>query len=50
VLMAAIMIFGITAALTLYACTTKTDSTMMGGTLFVLAMALFLFGLFAKLF
>lgn len=44
------MTLGITLALTYYACTTKTDFTMMGGSLFIFGMALFLFGLFALIF
>jgi FtsH-binding integral membrane protein len=41
------MTVAITLALTIYACTTKTDITMMGGALFILGMALLLFGIFA---
>ena len=50
VIMAAIMTTGITLALTIYAMTTKTDFTVCGGLLFVLVMALILFGLFALFF
>ncbi len=50
VLMAAVMTVGITMALTLYAMTTKTDFTTCGGILFMLIMALILFGLFALFF
>jgi hypothetical protein len=42
------MTLGITVALTAYACTTKTDVTMCGGTLFILVMALMMFGMFAS--
>ena len=47
VLMAAAMTFGITVALTLYACTTKTDFTVCGSLLFVLGCILLLFSIFA---
>lgn len=47
VMIAAVMTLGITASLTLYALTTKTDFTMMGASLFICGMALLLFGLFA---
>jgi len=50
VLIAAVMTLGITVALTIYAFTTKTDFTMMGGFLFCLFVGLLLFGLFAWLF
>jgi FtsH-binding integral membrane protein len=50
VLIAALMTLGITAALTLYALTTKTDFTMHGGLFFVIGMGLCLFALFASLF
>lgn len=46
VLMAASMTCAITLALTYYACTTKTDFTMMGGLLFVFSIVLLLFGIF----
>lgn len=46
VLMAAIMTAAMTFALTLYACTTKTDFTMSGSVLFILATGIFLFGIF----
>ena len=44
VLVAALMTLGITLSLTYYALTTTTDFTMYGGTLFILGMALMLFG------
>ena len=47
VLMAAAMTCTVVLALTIYACTTKTDFTLMGGMLFVLGCVLFLFGIFA---
>lgn len=47
VFMAASMTLGIVIALTIYAFTTKTDFTLMGGTFFVLIMLLLLFGIFA---
>lgn len=40
------MTCGITASLTLYACTTKSDFTMKGGSLFLLANCVFFFGFF----
>ena len=43
VLEAAIMTAAMTFALTLYACTTKTDFTVMGGLLFILSMGMILF-------
>ena len=46
VLMAVLMTAGMTFALTLYACTTKTDFTMMGGALFIIAGVLLLFMIF----
>lgn len=46
VLMAAIMTLGITLALTLYALTTKTDFTFMGGMLFVGCTVMLLIGIF----
>lgn len=45
--MAALMTLAITASLGLYALTTKSDFTMMGASLFIMATALLLFGLFA---
>jgi len=45
VLIAALSTLGMTLALTLYAFTTKRDFTMMGGTLFILACGLFIFGI-----
>jgi FtsH-binding integral membrane protein len=47
VFMAAAMTCGITMALTLYACTTKTDFTICGSLLFVLGCILLLFSIFA---
>jgi len=47
VVMAALMTLAITLSLTLYACTTKSDITMMGSTLFILGMALLMISLFA---
>jgi len=46
VIMAAVMTAAMTFALTLYACTTKTDVTMYGGILFILGCAIFLFSIF----
>jgi len=46
VIMAAFMTFAMTSALTLYACTTKTDITYYGGTLFILSCGLFLLCVF----
>jgi len=46
VLMAAIMTAAMTLALTLYACTTKTDITYYGGALFIGSCALFLLLIF----
>ena len=46
VLMAAIMTCAVVISLTIYAFTTKTDFTMMGGTMFVLGCIMLLFGLF----
>lgn len=50
VLMAALLTLAITLGLTYYACTCKTDFTMMGGSLFVFCIALFVFGLFTMIF
>jgi FtsH-binding integral membrane protein len=44
--MAATMTLTMTLALTLYACTTKTDFTECGDFLFVFGMGLFIFALF----
>ena len=44
------MTLGITVALIVYALTTKTDFTKMGGVFFVNRMTLILFGLFTSLF
>lgn len=46
VLMAAAMTFAVVCALTLYACTTKTDFTMLGSMLFVVSCIILLFGIF----
>ncbi len=46
VFMAATFTAAMFFALTLYACTTKTDFTMMGGALFVLGMIMMIFGIF----
>ena len=46
VLMAAVMTCAITFALTVYACTTKTDFTVLNSLLFICSMVLLLFGLF----
>lgn len=46
VLMAAFMTCGMTIALTLYACTTKTDFTMHGGALFIFSCVITLFIIF----
>lgn len=46
VLMAAVMTMGIFLALTLYACTTKTDFTIYGGALFSFCTILFICGIF----
>lgn len=47
VLMAVCMTFSIVLALTLYACTTKSDFTMSGAMLFILCSALLMFSIFA---
>lgn len=47
VMMAAFMTLAITVALTLYAFTTKTDFTMMGGALWILGCVVLMFSLFA---
>ena len=47
VLVAAVMTAGVTFALTLYACTTKTDFTMCGGLFFMLSMVLLLIVIFS---
>ncbi len=49
-MIAAGMTLALTAALTLYAVFTKTDFTMMGGSLFVCAIGLCIFGIFAGIF
>ena len=50
VMIAAGMTLGITRALTVYALTTKSDFTMMGGAFFIFGIGLLLFGLFGSLF
>ena len=47
VFMAASMTFAMVLGLTVYAMTTKTDITMMGGMIFILGMSVFLLALFA---
>jgi FtsH-binding integral membrane protein len=46
VLMAAVMTCAVTIALTVYACTTKTDFTVFGSFLFIASCMMLLFGLF----
>lgn len=46
VFLAALFTLAIFFSLTLYACTTKSDFTMMGGALAVFGMGLFVFGIF----
>jgi FtsH-binding integral membrane protein len=46
VLMAAVMTCAMVSALTLYACTTKTDITTQGGAIFLLGCAFLMFGFF----
>ena len=46
VLMAAVMTLGVVGALTLYAVTTKTDFTLMGGLFFIFSIVMILFGIF----
>lgn len=50
VLLAAVLTLAITVALTIYAFTTKTDFTMMGGSLFIFSAVLLVLGLFSMLF
>jgi len=50
VIMAAVMTLGMTLSLTIYACTTKKDFTMLGSSLFVFCTALLLFGIFMGIF
>jgi len=50
VIMAAAMTAAMTFSLTLYACTTKTDVTIFGGTLFILGCGLLLLCLFSFIF
>ena len=47
VMLAAVMTAGVTVALTLYACTTKTDLTMCGGLFFILSMVLLIICIFS---
>jgi FtsH-binding integral membrane protein len=44
VLMAAVLCFGMTFGLTVYACYTKTDFTTKGAALFMFSISLFFFG------
>ena len=46
VLMAAVLTLGMFLALTLYACTTKSDFTIYGGALFVFSILMLIGGLF----
>lgn len=46
VVMAAAMTFGVVAALTIYACTTKTDFTFLGSMMFVITTVMILLGIF----
>lgn len=46
VVAAASMTMGITVILTIYALTTKTDFTMMGGAIWMVSMIFFMWGLF----
>lgn len=50
VMLAGILTLGVTASLTIYACTTKTDFTFCGGILFCLVTILFIWGLFSIIF
>lgn len=50
VVIAAAMTLGMTLSLTVYACVTKKDFTYLGGTLFILATALIMFGIFMGIF
>jgi FtsH-binding integral membrane protein len=50
VVMAAFMTAGLVISLTVYACTTKTDFTLCGASLFILFACLIMFGIFAFLF
>lgn len=47
VIMAAAMTCGVVSALTIYACTTKTDFTIFGSMMFVISFVMILFGIFA---
>ena len=44
------MTLGVVLSLTYYALTTKTDVTMMGSTLFILSMVVFMFGIMSFFF
>jgi protein lifeguard len=50
VMLAGILTVGVTASLTIYACTTKTDFTFCGGILFCMVTILFIWGLFSMIF
>jgi len=50
VMLAGILTLGVTASLTIYACTTKTDFTFCGGILFCLVTILFIWGIFSIIF
>jgi protein lifeguard len=50
VMFAAILTLAVVGALTLYACTTKTDFTYLGGLLFVLVTVLLIWGIFIMIF
>jgi len=50
VMLAGVMTVAITVALTIYACTTKTDFTMCGGLLFCLTAMLIVWGIFSMIF
>jgi len=50
VMFAAVLTVAVTVALTIYACTTKTDFTYFGGILFVAVTILFIWGIFILIF
>jgi FtsH-binding integral membrane protein len=50
VMLAGVLTFGVTASLTIYACTTKTDFTVCGGFLFCCVAILFMWGMFCIIF
>ena len=50
VLLAALMTMGLTIILTVFACTTKIDFTLLWGIMFVVLGALLMFGIFAIIF